>query len=95
MCSLQVTWTELNSAITVLDIALGKTRQVHMYWSKISYLEGVWLSEVGCSSDPHCDPDIDHLSCDMAERQVADHYLLSLRGVCEAHMMACGERSPR
>lgn len=30
----------------------------------------------------------------MAERQVADHDLLRLRGVCEAHVTAGGERSP-
>lgn len=46
------------------------------------HLQCVWLGEVGCPSDLHGDPDVHHLSSDVAERQVADNYLLRLGGFC-------------
>lgn len=45
-------------------------------------------------SDPHGDPDVDHLSSDVAERQVADHNLLSASGVRQTDVAAGGERGP-
>lgn len=59
-----------------------------------SHLQGVWMSKVGRSSDPHGDPDVNHLSCYVTQRQVAHHRLLSLSGVCEMHMFAGGEGGP-
>lgn len=61
----------------------------------VSHLQCIRLSEVGRPSDPHGDPDVDHLSGDVAERQVADHHLLTLRGVRQSHVTAGGERGPR
>ena len=61
----------------------------------VSHLQCVRLSEVRHPSDLHGDPDVDHLSSDVAERQVADHRLLSLGGVCQTHVAAGGERGPR
>lgn len=62
--------------------------------TSVPHLEGIWLSEGGRPSDPHSDPDVDHLCSDVAERQVADHRLLSLSGVCQTHVTAGGERCP-
>ena len=44
--------------------------------------------------DPHGDPDVHHLSRDVAERQVAHHLLLSDPCVHQAHVAAGGERGP-
>lgn len=52
------------------------------------------MSKVGGPSDPHRDPDVNHLSCDVAEGKVADDCLLSLGGVSETHVTAGAERRP-
>lgn len=58
------------------------------------HLQCIWLGKVGRPSDPHDDPDVHHLSRDVAQRQVADHHLLSLRGVVQLHVFAGGEGRP-
>lgn len=58
------------------------------------HLQRIWLGEVGRPSDPHDDPDVHHLSRDVAQRQVTDHHLLSLSGVGELHVFAGGEGRP-
>lgn len=59
-----------------------------------THLQCVWLSEVRHPSDSHRDPHVDHLSGDVAKWQVADHHFLTLRGVCQTHVLAGGERRP-
>lgn len=49
---------------------------------------------MGHASDLHGGPDVNHLSGDVAEGEVADHHLLSLGGVCQAHVSADDERRP-
>lgn len=59
-----------------------------------SHLQGVGLSEESHPSDLYGDPDVDHLGRDVAQRQVADHHLLSLGGRGETHMLGGGVSGP-
>lgn len=59
-----------------------------------SHLQGVGLSEVSHPSHLHGDPDVDHLGRDVAQRQVADHHLLSLGGRGETHVLGGGVSGP-
>lgn len=45
----------------------------HINTTDVSHLQCIWLSEVRHPSDLHGEPHVDHLSGDVAERQVADH----------------------
>lgn len=67
----------------------------HINTTDVSHLQSIWLSKVSQPPNLYGEPDVDHLSSNVAQWQVADHYLLSLSGICQTHVAASRERSPR
>lgn len=60
----------------------------HKHTHDAPHLQRIRLSEVRRPSDLHGEPHVNHLSGDVAERQVADYGLLSLSGICQTHVTA-------
>lgn len=85
---------QVNLLNGLMSVYFGRRRVCVVCLWCASHLQGVGLSEVSHPSDLHGDPDVDHLGRDVAQRQVADHYLLSLGGRGETHMLGGGVSGP-
>ena len=67
----------------------------HLGFPQPWYLESIWFSKVDESPDLNGHPDVHHLSCDVAERKVADHHLLLFWGISQVAFLRHRPRCPR